>query len=225
MKMVSKKQSQKMLHFSASPLGIILILLFLQLQTACNPSKTPPPKEEKPPDFQPNLPTVPTITIPNVPINYPDGSYSVYGLRKKKKETMRQRVKVKGIVVEIYQKPVCPEGKTCPPAKMPHLWIADTMGETNPKYRLAVVGYAEGFQQMEKCKEDALKGIVQEIPEGVELPPCVWDFELGHQYMIDGWFTMISSHGFQDSDGLLEYKDHKCLDCPPPEEKTQKKKK
>ncbi len=189
-------------------------LLMLPVVAGCNPSGAPPPKEEKPPDFVPNLPAVPTITIPNVPVNFPDGSYSVFGLRKKQKETLRQRVRVTAMVVEIYQKPFCPEGKTCPPAKMPHLYLADTIGEKNPKYRLTLVGYAEGFQQMAKCKEDAEKGVVQEIPEGVELPPCVWDFEIGRKYLLDGWYTIISSHGFQDSDGLMEYKDHKCLDCP-----------
>jgi len=197
----------------------------LTLLLGCNPtgSSGGVPTEEKPPDFQPNLPAVPTITVPNVPVNMPDGSYSVFGLRKKQKETMRQRVRVTGTVVEIYEKPFCSEGKTCPPAKMPHMWIADTPGEKNPKYRLTVVGYAEGFQQMAKCKEDAEKGVVVEIPEGVELPPCVWDFEMNHTYLLDGWFTIISSHGFQDSDGLLEYKDHKCLDCPPPAEDASKK--
>ena len=196
-----------------------VLFLLAAFSFACsNPMGGPAPKEEKPPDFTPNLPSVPTIQIPNVPINFPDGSYSIFGLRKKKSETMRQRVRVSGIVVETYNKPFCAEGKTCPPAKMPHLWLADTMGEKNPKYRLTLVGYVEGFQQMAQCKEDAEKGIVVDIPEGVELPPCVWDLDIGHKYMIEGWFTIISSHGFQDSDGLLEYKDHKCLDCPPPDE-------
>lgn len=200
-----------------SKIGLVVSLALL-LPFSCDPVGSPAPIEEKPPDFTPNLPSIPTITIPNVPVNFPDGSYSIFGLRKKQKETLRQRVRVTGYVVQIYQKPHCVEGKTCPPAKMPHLWLADTMGETNPKYRLTLVGYAEGFQQMAKCKEDAEKGVVQEIPEGVELPPCVWDFEIGRQYLIDGWYTIISSHGFQDSDGLMEYKDHKCLNCPTSEE-------
>jgi hypothetical protein len=194
--------------------AIMASTMIFFLAIACNPAGTPPPKEEKPPDFQPNLPSVPAISVPNVPINFPDGSYSVYGLRKKQEETLHQRVRVTARVVDTYEKPFCPEGKTCPPAKMPHLWLADTMGEKNPKYRLTLVGYAEGFQQMAECKEKAEKGIVEEIPEGVELPPCVWDFERGHNYLLEGWYTVISSHGFQDSDGLLEYKDHKCLDCP-----------
>jgi hypothetical protein len=78
---------------------------------------------------------------------------------------------------------------------------------------------------MAKCREDAEKGIVQDIPEGVELPPCVWDFEVGRRYMVEGWFNVVSGHGFQDSDGLLDYKDHKCLDCPPPPEAADAKKK
>lgn len=203
---------------------IVSALCISSIASFCNPTGAPPPKQEKPPDFKPNLPPIPKVHIPDVPIVYPDGTYSIYGLRKKKKETMRQRVKVTGYVVEIYQRPACPEGKTCPPARMPHLWLADTMGEKNPKYKLMLVGYAEGFQQMEECKEKAEKGIVEEVPEGVELPPCVWDFQFGHKYVVEGWFTTVSSHGFQDSDGLLEYKDHKCLDCPPEEEPSSSSK-
>ena len=205
------------------PMKVLVWTAAAALLAACG-NTTVLPKEEKAPDFVPNLPAVPTIQVPNVAINFSDGSYSVFGMRKKIKETMLQRIRVTAYVVELYQKPFCAEGKTCPPAKMPHLWLADTMGEKNPKYRLTLVGFADGFQQMAQCKEDAQKGIVQELPEGVELPPCVWDFEQGHKYMVDGWFRMISAAGFQDSDGLLEYKDHKCLDCPPPEETLGKKK-
>ena len=80
--------------------GFMLFLLAALMIACKNPIGGPPPKEEKPPDFTPNLPSVPTIQIPNVPINMPDGSYSIFGLRKKKSETMRQRVRVTGIVVE-----------------------------------------------------------------------------------------------------------------------------
>lgn len=200
---------------------ITMAVVFAAITMGCNPTGAPPPKEEKPAEFQPNLPSVPTIKKPDVPTTYTDGSYSVYGLRLKKKETMGQRIRVTGYVVDMYKKPTCPEGKTCPPAKMPHLWIADSPDEKDKLYRMTVVGYAEGFQQIEKCKEDALAGKVVELAEGVELPPCVWDWQLGRKYKIDGWFMTFSAHGFQDSMGLIDYKDHECLDCPPPTEPTE----
>jgi hypothetical protein len=194
-----------------------VIIIAAALAMGCDPTGTPPPVEEKPSDFTPNLPAVPTLRVPQVPVTYPDGSYSVFGLRKKKKETMGQRIRVTGYVVDMYEKPFCPEGKTCPPAKMPHLWIADNADEKETMYKMTVVGYAEGFQQIAKCKEDALAGVVVELAEGVELPPCVWDWQPGKKYKVDGWFMTFSSHGFQDSMGLIDYKDHECIDCPPPE--------
>jgi hypothetical protein len=199
------------MHRTVLPTVVLALTL---AGVGCNPTGAPPPKEERPAGFQPNLPSVPTIKVPQVPVTYSDGSYSVYGLRKKKNETMGQRVRVTGYIVDMYEKPSCPEGKTCPPAKMPHLWIADSPDEKDKLYRMTVVGYAEGFQQIEKCKEDALAGKVTELAEGVELPPCVWDWREGHKYKIDGWFMTFSSHGFQDSMGLIDYKDHECLDCP-----------
>jgi hypothetical protein len=164
--------------------------------------------------YKPNLPPVPSIPVPSVPETYGDGSYSVYGLRKNVSKTINTQVNITAYVVKIYQKPVCEEGKTCH-TMMPHLFLADESGEKLQKRYIRVVGYAQSFKEMEDAKADAEAGKEpEELPEGVYLPPVIWDWQEGHKYKIKAVFLNRSSSGFMDADGLLEYKGHECLDCP-----------
>ncbi len=95
------------------------------------------------PQVRPNLPPVPTVPPPAHPITYPDGTYTVYGVRKRVAHTIDTEVKVTGYITWVYTPPTCPEGRTCPPAKMPHCRIADTANETDERKTLVLVGYAE----------------------------------------------------------------------------------
>jgi hypothetical protein len=171
---------------------------------------------EKVDAYKPNLPPVPTIPKPSAPETYPDGSYSVYGLRKQIVKTVETQVTITAYIAQIYQKPVCEEGKACF-TLMPHLFLADEKGETIEKRLLRVVGYAKSFKEMEDQKEKDGKGIKDELPEGVYLPPVIWDWREGHKYKITGRFTRQSGEGFMATDGLIEYEKHECLDCPPAE--------
>ncbi|MBN2525891.1 MAG: hypothetical protein JXR76_05805 [Deltaproteobacteria bacterium] len=173
--------------------------------------------------YKPNLPPVPSIPTPSVPETYSDGSYSVYGLRKNVGKTMGTQVEVTAYIVSIYEKPECPEDKTCH-VMMPHLYLADEQGEKLSKRHIRLVGFAQSFKEMEEEKERAAKGEkAEELPEGVYLPPVIWDWRQGHKYKIKAAFVNRSSSGFMDTDGLLEYKGHECLDCPAEDETSKKK--
>jgi hypothetical protein len=175
---------------------------------------------EKVDSYKPNLPSVPSIPKPNVPETYSDGSFSVYGLRKGIAKNIETMVTVTAYVAEVYQKPECAEDKVCH-VLMPHLFLADEKGEKLERRRLRLVGYAKSFKEMEDQKEKDEKGIKEELPEGVYLPPVIWDWREGHKYKVTGRFTRQSGEGFMSTDGLLEYNKHECLDCPV-EEETKK---
>ena len=172
--------------------------------------------------YKPSLPPVPSIPVPSVPETYGDGSYSIYGLRKNVGKTLNTQVSVTAYIVKIYQKPVCEEGQTCH-VMMPHLFLADELGEKLEKRYIRMVGFAQSFKEMEDAKADAEAGKEPEpLPEGVYLPPVVWDWQEGHKYKIKAVFLNRSSAGFMDADGLLEYKGSECLDCPVEEDDAKK---
>lgn len=197
----------------------LVLISAIFILTACEDKTASDVKVTKMDGYKPNLPPVPSIPKPSAPETYSDGSYSVYGLRKNVGKTMNTQVEVTAYIVDIYEKPVCEEGQTCH-TMMPHLYLADEKGEKLSKRHLRLVGYAQSFKEMEDEKESDKSGKAkEELPEGVYLPPVVWDWRLGHKYKIKGAFLNRSSAGFMDTDGLLEYKGHECLDCPAEEEK------
>ncbi len=171
--------------------------------------------------YKPNLPPVPSIPKPSVAESHSDGTLSVYGLRKGIEKLVDTQVSVTAYIVEVYTKPECPEGKTCH-TLMPHLFLADEKGETLPKRRLRLVGYAQSFKEMEEQQEIDETGREKELPEGVFLPPVVWDWRVGHKYKLTGQFGRQSGAGFMDTNGLMEYGSHECLDCPVEEEEEAK---
>ncbi|MCU0661252.1 MAG: hypothetical protein MUC50_02885 [Myxococcota bacterium] len=173
---------------------------------------------EKVDTYKANLPPVPSIPKPTAPEAYPDGSHSVYGVRKQILKTIETQVTVTAYIANVYKKPECEEGKACF-TLMPHLFLADEKAENIEKRLLRVVGYAKSFKEMDDQKEKDEKGIKDELPEGVYLPPVIWDWREGQKYKITGRFTRQSGDGFMATDGLLEYEKHECLDCPPEEAK------
>jgi hypothetical protein len=184
---------------------------------ACDDKATSGTSVTKVNKYEANLPPVPTIPAVNVPETYPDSSYSIFGLRRNKNKALNSVVEVTGYIVKIYEKRVCAEGQTCP-SLMPHLFLADEPNEPLAKRHIKLVGYAQNFQEMEDAKANAESGREPEaLPEGVTLAPVVWDWQLGKKYKITATFTRQSSAGFMDTEGLLDYKAHTCLDCPPPD--------
>ena len=172
--------------------------------------------------YKPNLPSVPKIPKPSVGETHSDGTSSVYGLRKGIEKFIETQMTVTAYIAEIYQKPVCAEGKTCH-TLMPHLFLADEKDEKLKKRHLRLVGYAQSFKEMED-EQAVAEGEEkeEELPEGVYLPPVVWDWRLGHKYKVTGRFTRQSGAGFMETDGLLEYGSHECLDCPAEDEEEAK---
>ena len=202
----------------------LIIMAFAMCVVSCNKDKMERKAVvENVDQYKPNLPAVPSIPTPSVEETYGDGSYSVHGLRKNIRNTIEQQVEVTAYIANIYQKPECPEGKTCH-TLMPHLFLADDSKESLQKRQLRLVGYAQSFKDMEEEQERVEKGEPpKELPDGVFLPPVIWDWRLGNKYKIKGRFTRRSVAGFMETDGLLEYESHECLDCPVEEEEEEKK--
>jgi hypothetical protein len=171
------------------------------------------------PEIRPNLPAVPSVPPPRHKIQYDDGTWSVYGLRKRLRQNINEEVRVKAFVVKVFTPEPCPEGRTCPPASMPHLWLGDDQDETSERKLLRLVGYAQSQQEMDTARENAEKGRDTSAEEAAAgLPPVIFDWQQGKQYVVKGRFTRSSGTGFAYSEGLLEYMEHTCLDCPPEEE-------
>lgn len=168
---------------------------------------------EKMPEIRPNLPKVPKLKKPEFPVQYADGSYSVFGLRKRIQQLMDTDLKVTGYIVDIYEPPECPRGQECPQPKVPHVWIADKAGEREFVRKLQVVGYAERHKQVEQARASAGgKTCVPENPKEGEVPIPA-DFEVGNKVRVSGHFARISASGFNTSEGLIEYKEcHETLE-------------
>ena len=138
-----------------------------------------------------NLPPPPSFAEPNIPREYPDGSVSIYGLRKefhryseKPNKYLGQKVKVKAYLLDIYKCPECPKKQTCKPCEAPHMFVVDEAG--SPKEKGMLVAEYRAY----KGKEPKLT--------------------IGKQYVYEGSFQSSSPAGFSASDGLLVF--NKMLD-------------
>jgi hypothetical protein len=220
--------STKLISFA---IGVTVACGLLVLAACGTPSGPAPVQGQedqqaaaKLPEIRPALPQVPSVPLPQHKIQNDDGTWSVYGLRKRVRQTMDEEVRVKAYVVKIFVPEPCPEGQTCPPPPMPHLWLGDDLDETSESHLLRVVGWATSQAEIEMAREEAAKNktltraeVLEKI--GGELP-VVWDWQQGKQYIVKGRFTRFAGTGFGAQEGLLEFIDYQCLDCPPPEEET-----
>ncbi len=171
------------------------------------------------PEVSPTLPSVPTIPPPPYPIQYPDSSYSVFGIRRRLETTIEHDATITGYIVEIYMPPECPEGRTCPPPTAPNLWIADARDVPADGQRLQVVGYAASQQAIDDVMEDLRRGREQPPESESGQIPIPTDFLVGNKIKITGRFARVSGAGFNNSLGLLEYRSHETLEAvTPPEE-------
>lgn len=162
---------------------------------------------EQLPEIVPSLPEVPTLPPPPFPTTYDDESYSVYGLRSRLMKVLDTDLAVTGYIVEIYEPPACEKRnkEECPKAAAPHLFIADTADQADRAEQLIVVGYADNQDQLERAR----RGRKTTTISGDVVVPR--DLAVGQRIRVKGHFTLISSGGFNTSNGLLEYASHETV--------------
>lgn len=166
---------------------------------------------ERLPDVNPSLPAVPTIPPPPHPVQHADGSYTVWGLRHRIRNTIDNRVDVTGYIVQIYEPPECPEGDTCPRATAPHMWIADRVGETDAAMRMVVCCYAANHEELQEAIDEGDR--YEPPPPESGMIPIPQDFAVGNKVKINARFVRVSGFGFNYSEGLLEYQSHETLEA------------
>ncbi len=189
-------------------------LLAAMLSPACDkPSGGAAVEVEKLPDIKPDLPAVPTLPPPPHPIQYGDGSYSLFGLRKRMKTTMDTDVDVTAYVVETYKAPECPEGKQCPQARAPHVYLADAKSDEGDK-RILLAGYAENQKAIDEALLAKKKGKYKPPPAESGVLPVPTDLFPGAKVKVKARFTRVSGAGFAQSDGLLDYRGHVAIEPP-----------
>jgi hypothetical protein len=124
-----------------------------------------------------DLPPPPSFAASDIPEKYPDGFFTIRGVRKQRAKTLGTEVKVRGYLLEVYQCPVCPKKQTCKACDQPHFILGDK-ADTKKEKALMIVDYL-----MPKQK-----------------PPIL---TVGKQYEVQGTFQRNSPTGFASSDGLL----------------------
>jgi hypothetical protein len=168
----------------------------------------------------PDLPAVPTIPPPRFEVQYSDGSYSVFGIRRRAEETMNQDVTITGWVVDVFEPEPCEEGRTCPPAAAPHVWLYDENEVPEDRREmLLLTAYASNHELVQEAIENAQRPRPRELDAdpllGVTIPH---DLLRGARIKVTAQFTRVGN-GFSNSTGLLVYRSHETLQPPPdPEE-------
>ncbi len=79
-----------------------------------------------------DLPTPPRLGDDPIPVTWPDGTLSVYGVMRYDEKYLDSKVKVTGLVDAVY---ACPEGTS--PCDEPHFFMTDGVADLD--YRLMVV--------------------------------------------------------------------------------------
>lgn len=162
------------------------------------PPKADPPKPPEPdlPGMAITLPTKPTFPKSSAPTRYPDGAWSIHGLRQDLDKNIADgnagtEVVMRATVQEVYVPPTCPSSGTCPPPKQPHVWVVDDAAERGKRRAMLVVNYA--FQiPMWDAKRWASE------PEIV--------LEVGKEYRFKGLFKQFSDTGFAAHNGVFEFR-------------------
>ncbi len=191
------------------------LLAALLMSGACDASAGGPAIEvEKLPDIKPSLPTVPTLPPPPHPVQYSDSSFSLFGLRKRIKTTMDTDVELTGYVVETYTPPDCPKGKVCPTARAPHVYVADSKDESDSTKRILLVGYAENQKAIDEAIQATKRGKYKAPDPESGLLPIPVDLFPGAKIRVKARFGRVSSSGFSQSDGLLDYRGHITVEPP-----------
>lgn len=192
-----------------------LLAAALLMSAACDSVSGGPAIEvEKLPDIKPSLPTVPTLPPPPYPVQFSDSSYSLFGLRKRMKTTMDTDVELTGYVVETYAPPPCAKGAVCPTARAPHVYVADSKDETDATKRILLVGYAENQKAIDEAITKTKAGKYKAPDPESGLLPTPVDLFPGAKIRVKARFGRVSSSGFSQSDGLLDYRGHVTVEPP-----------
>jgi hypothetical protein len=85
------------------------------------------------------------------------------------------------------------------------MFIADTADQTDRAEQLLVVGYADNQEQLARAR----RGRKTTTIAGAVVVPR--DLKVGNKVLVKGHFTLISSGGFNTSNGLLEYASHETV--------------
>ncbi|MEM9462638.1 MAG: hypothetical protein AAGF11_51295 [Myxococcota bacterium] len=157
--------------------------------------------EEAGPPVQVSLPPAPDFDEGKVDEQWPDGSWSIWGLRRDVDKHVEEgaagtEITMKGWVQDIYIPPECPEGETCPPPKQPHIWITDKEGVEGKKRAMMIVNYRFTIPEWQ-------------VKDWKDQPDVI--FEKGKQYTFKGIFKQFSDTGFASDRGLLEFRSYKPL--------------
>ncbi|GEM_PF-2241972 len=181
-------------------LGIVLVTSGCDDQAAAEAAAQ---KKEVLPQINVELPASPNFDEGKAPEKWEDGSYSIYGLRSKIDENLKEgeagkEVWIKGYVQDIYIPLECPEGELCPPSKQPHFWITDSAGEKGKKRALMIVSYAYQIPEWEM-------GQWKDVPQVT--------IEKGKQYKIKGVFKRFSNTGFATDVGLIDFVSYMATDA------------
>ncbi|MEO0324265.1 MAG: hypothetical protein AAF447_14990 [Myxococcota bacterium] len=171
---------------------------------------------ERLPAVQPSLPSVPTLPPPPQSVTHDDGSYTIWGVRNRIGTTLDTELAVKGRIVQIYLPPECEEEPCARPAA-PHMWIADDAGEDDQDEMLMVVGYAENQEAIDDAVELAARGRYEPPDPESGLLPIPTDFTVGNLVKVSGRFARTGG-GFNNSEGLVEYRGHETLEAVDTEE-------
>jgi len=132
----------------------------------------------------------PAVTLPpspsfkekaHAPINYPDGSNSVYGVQKNMAFNIGKDIAVTGTITSIYQCPKCAKKnrEECPVCRRPHFFIADD--EASEEKAILVADYSKKFARSKF-------------------------FNIGSRVNVSGNFSKSTGDGFSSSYGVLVYK-------------------
>lgn len=173
---------------------------------------------ERLPDVSASLPNVPQLPPPPFEVQYSDNCYSIYGVRRRQGTTMGSDVCVTGYIVEMYQAPECPPGRTCDPPAAPHLWLSDTADAGDDDDRLLLAGYAENQSQIDEARELAARGRYEPPDPESGILPIPTDFDVGAKVSVRGHFDRVSGAGFNVSNGMLEYRGHETVEPATPVE-------
>jgi len=194
---------------------VLCVFALIGMLGGCGESAASDLTIERLPDVNPSLPAVPDLPPPPYDVEYADGSFSVYGVRRRGATTMDTDVSITGYIVEIYIPPECPEGRTCDPAAAPHLWLADAREQGEDDDRLMLAGYAENQAQIDEAVELAERGRYEPPDPESGMLPIPTNFAVGAKVKITGRFARISGAGFNVSNGMLDYRGHELLEPPP----------
>jgi hypothetical protein len=195
-------------------LCVFAVASFSGVLASCEQTASAKVPVEKLPEVKASLPPVPTIPPAPYPVQYPDQSYSVYGLRRALRRTINTEVSLTAYIAKVFVPPECPPKAKCPLPPAPHIWLADSKTETDQTKMVLVGGYAENQKAIEEAIKEAKKGKKgkEPPPEETGLIAVPVDLFQGAKIKIKGRFSFMSGAGFQSSEGVMDYGGHETLE-------------